>query len=141
MSSADEFLKVWCRVFHDVAAEAARASALHGDENPDGIRPDLAHLADTIRLATDTRMEVGEQSWCDILAEEFMEAVTEPDEAKRREELIQLAGVSVRWAESLDRRLGKRDPRKPSPALGWWERAIERIGKNGLNPAETGGEK
>jgi len=49
----------------------------------------------------------GNLSWTHILVEEVAEAIAEPDESKRRVELIQCIAVLVSWIESIDRRLDK----------------------------------
>lgn len=141
VSSADDFLSVRCRLLQDVVTEAARARALHGDDNPDGIRPDFADLADAVRAATTVRTEVGEQSWCDILAEEFMEVVVEVDLAKRRDELVKLAAAAIRWAETIDRRLGKKEPAHGGSSHGWWERAVEKLTEKALKPGRKNRQK
>lgn len=44
-------------------------------------------------------------SWDGILLEEVYEAIAETDEAKIREELVQVAAVAAAWIEAIDRRL------------------------------------
>lgn len=44
----------------------------------------------------------GGADWKTILEEEFLEAISEPELAKRRKELIEVAAVAVAWAEDLD---------------------------------------
>lgn len=45
----------------------------------------------------------GKLSWMDILTEEIHEAYAAKDNAKLREELIQVAAVAVAWIDCLDR--------------------------------------
>lgn len=48
--------------------------------------------------------KAGRGTWADILVEEMAEAVAAPDEAARREELVQVAAVAIAWIEDIDRR-------------------------------------
>ena len=43
--------------------------------------------------------------WSLVLLEEVLEALEEDDEARLREELIQVAAVAVRWAGAIDERM------------------------------------
>ena len=45
----------------------------------------------------------GTTTWAMVLEEETLEALSESDPAKLREELLQVAAVAVAWIESLDR--------------------------------------
>jgi hypothetical protein len=45
-----------------------------------------------------------EGSWAHIAVEELAEAIDAPDDASRREELLQLAGVALRWVQAIDAR-------------------------------------
>lgn len=57
------------------------------------------------KQVNDARHAQGVDSWDGILVEEVYEALAEADEAKVREELIQVAAVAVAWIEAIDRRL------------------------------------
>jgi hypothetical protein len=48
--------------------------------------------------------KTGGPCWETILLEEVSEALYEPDVAKLREELIQVAAVCAAWVEDIDRR-------------------------------------
>ncbi len=50
------------------------------------------------------RMNNRSDSWCDVLTEEYAEAMAESDPALLRAELIQVAAVAVKWVEDIDRR-------------------------------------
>jgi len=119
LGNADRFLSIRTRVFHDVAAEAARASSLHGNENADGVRLDLLEEMAALKAEVNRLMQAGEQTWAMILSEEHFEAITEPDPQKRRAELLQVAAVAIRWVEAIDRAAGARDPKRK----GWLEKA------------------
>jgi hypothetical protein len=61
--------------------------------------------ADTARALCETNHQYGIGSFADILLEEVAEAFEErTDEAKLREELVQVAAVAVNWIEAIDRR-------------------------------------
>ena len=140
MIDANKFLRIRTRVFHDVLIEAARASEKFGNENLDGCRPDLVAVAEAIKLETDAQMENGETTWSAIIAEEFMEVLTEEDPVKRRAELVQLAAVAVRWAEAIDRRAGSRDPKRRSvrEAQSWIDKIVAGSKKGAKPPMKPG---
>jgi hypothetical protein len=56
---------------------------------------------------TDRNAENGTLTYADIALEEFCEVVSEFDPVKRRQELVQLAAVTVAWIEKIDRDLKK----------------------------------
>lgn len=132
MSAAEDFLTIRTRVFHDVAAEAARGEGLHGNDNPTGGDPELATLANAVRRIVDIKTEAGVVRFADIAAEEFLEALSEPDPQLRRQELIQLAAVVVRWAEALDREAGVMDG-KGVKAKAWWKNTFAKRKKERKN--------
>ena len=49
----------------------------------------------------------GEGTWAHIVLEEFSEVVSQFDEEKQREELVQLGACVMAWIESIDRRTNK----------------------------------
>lgn len=59
--------------------------------------------ADEAKELVEAWSEVGILAYCDILMEEVVEALDEPNIKKVREELIQVAAVAVAAIESIDR--------------------------------------
>ena len=55
----------------------------------------------------DEAFDTGRGTYADIALEEFCEVVNAPDDAHRREELIQLAAVCVAWVQTIDRKQDK----------------------------------
>ncbi len=66
------------------------------------------HEADHWKRVNDARVETGTLSWDGILLEEVYEALAEKDDAKRREELVQVAAVAAAEIEAIDRRASER---------------------------------
>lgn len=58
--------------------------------------------ADEVKASVDAQDEEGLSNHADILLEEVMEAFSEDDPKKLREELVQVAAVAVKWVERLD---------------------------------------
>lgn len=56
------------------------------------------------KTACDAAFRGGQGSWAHVAIEELAEAIEAPDDAKRREELIQLATVCMAWVEKIDAR-------------------------------------
>ena len=54
---------------------------------------------DAVRAIADER-----QTWALVLLEEVLEALSESDPQRIREELVQVAAVAVRWAGAIDQR-------------------------------------
>jgi hypothetical protein len=83
-------------------------------DHPDGTGPKvlnpvygsfrLREAAHEARTRTQAKASAGKQTWMHILAEEVFEALCEEDQARLREELIQIALVAVCWVECIDRR-------------------------------------
>ena len=95
-------------IVEDVLCERERAIKLHGDgrKRGDGINGHLIPAMEAIRTLTDIKCERGEETWTHILAEEFLEAVTEPDPDKLEAELIQVAATCLNWIAAIRRRRG-----------------------------------
>lgn len=60
-------------------------------------------VADFMRHRCEVMFSQGSGTYEAILTEEWGEAVSEPDPAKLRAELIQVAAVAIAWAEKIDR--------------------------------------
>jgi len=86
-----------------VLDERARAIRKHGDgrQRPDGITGHLIPAMESIRTLCDIKCERGEETWTHVLAEEFLEAVTEPDGRKLETELIQVASTAINWLMAI----------------------------------------
>lgn len=90
-----------------ILIERHRQDAKWGEQN----HPSLHWALDYGYIPSETRargecesaFELGYGSWTHIAFEEFCEAVHAPDEAHRREELVQLAAVCLAWIECIDR--------------------------------------
>ena len=70
------------------------------------VQMDFAHAIAEMEQAqelTDRVAAKGLVTWWHVLREEFYEACAEPDVAKLRDELVQVAAVAIRWIEDLDR--------------------------------------
>jgi hypothetical protein len=79
---------------------------------PPEIEPELACDALGIpsesecKQACDRHAMSGTLTWADLVLDEFAEAVSAPDEAIRRNELVQLAACAIAWIECIDRHAG-----------------------------------
>jgi hypothetical protein len=92
-------------VIAEVVSERERQDAKWGEQNhDDGTDAALAGAASIIKARVNGRAKDGTLTWFDILDEEIIEVLSEEDEEKLREELIQAAAVCVAWAEAIDRR-------------------------------------
>lgn len=93
-------------VITDLVVERARQDAKWGEQNhPDGTGDlKFRSWAADARRWCDAIHNLGKGTWKDILLEEVYEALAEDDPTKLRGELIQIAAVSVAWAEAIDRR-------------------------------------
>lgn len=76
---------------------------------PEGNDEKYKIICDMIKANCDSKEKkgplpgyTGGADWKTILHEEFLEATCEPDKAKRRKELIQVAAVCVAWIEDMD---------------------------------------
>lgn len=75
---------------------------------PDGINGDLMPMAEAAKKLVDIKTGEGQETWVEILFEEFMESSTETDPDRLELELIQVAAVAMAWVEDLTRRRGPR---------------------------------
>jgi hypothetical protein len=95
-------------VLAQIADERDRQNAKWGEQNhPDGTDQLGATGHERARLVkrlVDESAKLGRLTWALILAEEVAEAECESDPVKLREELIQVAAVTVAWIEAIDRR-------------------------------------
>lgn len=101
-------------IVDDVLHERARAITKHGDgrQRPDGINSFLIPAMESIRTLCDIKCERGEETWSHVLAEEFLEAVTEPDADKLETELIQVASTAINWIAAIRARKAPIDKRR-----------------------------
>lgn len=104
-------------VLKEVAVERERQEEKWGEQNhADGTGPGHyflgkglaapatnAYLRERATEITDSHAKVGRLTYSDILLEEVFEAVAEEDQSKLREELVQVAAVTVAWIEKIDR--------------------------------------
>ncbi|MFI8593755.1 hypothetical protein ACIGCK_04905 [Microbacterium sp. NPDC078428] len=107
------------RIILEVAAEVARSTAKHGDQNhlPLGTGPHVEalsfagdgqtaeNLAQQAKYWTDERSKAhgdGTVTWRDILTEEVFEAYAEDDPIAVRAELVQVASVAVKMIAAID---------------------------------------
>lgn len=102
MSSADRGILI------EVLCERARQDERFGVQSlPDGTGGEIHKLlAKAAREACDATTASGNVTFAEILKEEFYEALAEEDPEKLREELIQVAAVSINWIGAIDRRIG-----------------------------------
>lgn len=92
-------------VLDDVAMERYQQDQRWGEQNHlDGTISLFKEQADHARRIADRAAEAGTLTWLHILLEEVFEAAAETDEARLREELIQVAAVATGWVECIDRR-------------------------------------
>lgn len=105
------------KVLQDVAAERSRQVERYGlnATTPDGTGPKTAWLgpytsdpaADIEQRLRDDYLDYAEDApvtWVHLVREEVAEAFAEPDPAKLRAELVQVAALCVSWCERLDAR-------------------------------------
>lgn len=95
-------------VLMEVYAERERQHAKWGEQNhPNGTAYPNAEtaisMADSARRHCDMAFRHGGGTWRHILDEEIYEAYAEVDPVKLREELVQVAAVTVAWIEAIDR--------------------------------------
>ena len=92
-------------VLAEVRTERFRQDVKWGVQNhPNGTSLNNVHFRNRKYFVNEELIATGKLTWQDIAEEEFLEAVSETDPVKLREELIQLAAVCVAWIECLDRR-------------------------------------
>lgn len=101
------------RVLSEVRAERYSQDDKWGEQNhPDcdesyDVREEYESEAYTWKHINEARVARGTLSNDGILLEEVYEALAEiGDDAKLREELIQVAAVAVMWVEQIDRKKG-----------------------------------
>lgn len=91
------------QIIADVREERKRQDLKFGvQRHPNGTSAKFKPMADAARNATRAAEANGQQSWTNILREEFWEALSETDRVKLRAELIQVIAVGVAWVECLD---------------------------------------
>lgn len=105
------------KVLKEVAEERQRQDERWGEQNHhDGTGPNKllfgfhapenpTYLAARERATTitDSRTDMKMVSYGDILLEEVFEAMAESNQDRLREELVQVAAVTVAWIEKIDR--------------------------------------
>lgn len=90
-------------IAEEIRAERGRQDLKFGvQRHANGTSEKFKPLADSARNATRAAEANGQQTWANILREEFWEALSERDRTKLREELIQVGAVVVAWVECLD---------------------------------------
>jgi hypothetical protein len=97
------------KVLQEIKGERNRQDHKWGEQNwPDGTRRVLyEYSAKVAKTVCDENFKNKTLTWKQILHEEVLEAFTEEDSLKLREELIQVAAVAVAWIECIDRNLTK----------------------------------
>ncbi|AZS06711.1 hypothetical protein HOU95_gp096 [Streptomyces phage Hiyaa] len=91
------------RIFEDIRNERAAQDLKWGKQmHPNGTSIRFKPMADAARNATRKADANNQQTWTNILREEFWEALSETDRAALRAELIQVGAVVVAWVECLD---------------------------------------
>lgn len=91
------------QIFTDIINERAAQDLKFGKQlHPNGTSAKFKPLADAARNATRAADAHNQQSWANILREEFWEALSETDRLALRAELIQVGAVVVAWVECLD---------------------------------------
>lgn len=95
----------------EVLGERNSQNAKWGEQNhPDGTGHfTLIEEADLARARCERAFNEGVGTWRHILNEEVTEAFAESDTEKLREELVQVAAVTVAWIEAIDRRENGKD--------------------------------
>lgn len=94
-------------VLGDYREERERQNRKHPDTDqfPDGTgHPIWLERAGDARQACDEAAAAGECTWLYVMREEVYEAFAESDQAKLREELVQVMAVAGRWIEAIDAR-------------------------------------
>lgn len=99
-----------------ISMEVDRATKKFGDQQDiPSISPEASRRSDDRRAAlymmpsehmakatTDQRMKDKKLSWADIAVEELAEVIGAKNDAERRDDLIQLAAVCIRWISKID---------------------------------------
>lgn len=108
-------------IYEMIREERKRQDEKWGQQNhPDGTgqysfvdlaqRVDWNGTVDDAKRMVDSAFKRGQGTWTHILAEEFIEAISETDIANLKIELVQLSAVAVAWIESLERRDNAKTP-------------------------------
>jgi len=95
---------VW--ILQEVLRERLRQDEKWGEQNwPDVDDRILAYTVNeqTAKSMCDSAFKDGTGTYSHILHEEFIEALSAPDQDHLREELVQVAAVAVAWIEKIDR--------------------------------------
>jgi hypothetical protein len=93
-------------IAHQILAEVDRQHELWGTQNhPDGTMKGLDTIyAQNAKHKCEMAVKSDSLTWRDILDEEVKEVFAEYDQEKIREELLQVAAVSLSWIAAIDRR-------------------------------------
>lgn len=93
------------QTLRDVNDELNRQNDLWGEQNHEDGTGDVWFTisAGVQKDSNDDDELKGTLTWKGILLEEVYEALAETDRELLREELIQVAAVSLQWAEAIDR--------------------------------------
>lgn len=91
-----------------VREELMRQRKLFGEQNhpshPHDVPQAMRSTANMMRDICNQKAVEKAVTWSDILAEEFYEALSEPDEEKLKTELVQVAAVCMNWLDCINRR-------------------------------------
>ena len=96
-------------IFGEIDVERKNQTAKWGEQDWPMLRDDveLAYYKYQLEMQRKRAKELEETenwTWMDILCEEVLEAATETDPARQREELIQVLAVGVQIVEAIDRK-------------------------------------
>ena len=98
------------KVLQDILLERFNQFRKWGEQNHPSFPAEVLNdpeswrkMEEWARRICDSAAKQGVLTWMDILTEEIHEAYAAKDNAKLREELIQVAAVAVAWIDSLDR--------------------------------------
>jgi hypothetical protein len=115
MSAFDDIPAI--QVLDEVLEERERQHKKWGEQNHhDGTGRNGStdrEMADVSRRLCQSAAAAGLLTWRHVLDEEFREAMAEPDPAKLRAELVQVAAVAVAWIEAIDRRESTKEGETP----------------------------
>lgn len=123
MSDTTETLEVIEGILNEVAGERMNHLDKWGVQDHPSFRyltdvSEFKKKADYYKAIWEARKRMDVMSWDVILLEEVYEACSEPDDALRRAELVQVAAVAVAEIEAIDRRAGQEsddEPEDPEP--------------------------
>jgi hypothetical protein len=115
------------KVLAEIAAERLRQEEKWGECDYPSVDPEFAAMPramcsvygvlseEVAKQRTDDADQRGACTFAHVAVEELAEALSAPDELARREELVQLGAVVVKWLGAIDRRAAKGDA--PESAL------------------------